>query len=66
MCSSDLAYTLTQHEQRPALEVPETDSAGVRNPQGFKGKLRARFSQAAVEQIAKPTAAEVKEIESHH
>ena len=64
--SPERAYTLTQHEQRPALEVPETDSAGVRNPQGFKGKLRARFSQAAVEQIAKPTAAEVKEIESHH
>ena len=64
--SPERAYTLTQHEQRPALEIPESDSAGVRNPQGFKGKLRARFSQAAVEQIAKPTASELKEIESHH
>ena len=64
--SPERTYTLTQHEQRPALEIPESDSAGVRNPQGFKGKLRARFSQAAVEQIAKPTASELKEIESHH
>ena len=60
------AYTLTQHEQRPALTVPESDSAGVKNPQGLKGKVRARFSKSASEQIAKPTSAELKEIESHH
>ena len=64
--SPERAYTLTQHEQRPALSIPESDSAGVKNPQGLKGKLRSRFSQAAVEQIAKPTATELKEIESHH
>ena len=64
--SPQKAYTLTQHEQLPALEVPSEDASGVRNPQGLKGKVRARLSKASQEQIAKPTAKEVKELESGH
>jgi ubiquinol-cytochrome c reductase cytochrome b subunit len=38
----------------------------VKNPQGIRGKIRARMSVAAQEQVAKPTAAEVKELERGH
>ena len=51
--------------QAPALTVPEEDSAGVRNPQGFKGKLRARFSRANAEQIPAATQSEAKELDHH-
>ena len=64
--SPEKAYALTQHEQRSPLEITDTDAAGVRNPQGLKGKLRKRMSQASQEQIAKPTAADVKELEHGH
>jgi ubiquinol-cytochrome c reductase cytochrome b subunit len=64
--SPEKAYALTQHEQRLPLEITDTDAAGVRNPQGLKGKLRKRMSQASQEQIAKPTAADVKELEHGH
>ena len=60
------AYSLTSHEQLPALEMPETDSMGVANPQGFRGKLRARLSKASQEQIAKPTSDEIRELEGGH
>jgi ubiquinol-cytochrome c reductase cytochrome b subunit len=59
-------FTLTQHEQPGALIVPNADTNGVRNPQGLKGKIRARFSQAHVEQIQAPTESEAKALESGH
>ena len=64
--SAEKKYTLTQHEQPRALEVPDTDSRGVRNPQGIKGKLRARMSQAHVEQVSAPSESEAKALESGH
>ncbi|MEY3094875.1 MAG: hypothetical protein RLZZ317_1378 [Actinomycetota bacterium] len=60
------AYLLTQHEQLPALAVPETDEMGVSNPQGARGKLRARLSRASQEQIPKPSVDEIRELESGH
>jgi ubiquinol-cytochrome c reductase cytochrome b subunit len=59
------AYQLTSHEQLPALSAPETDERGVALPKGFRQRLRARWSQAASEQITKPTVEELKEIEHH-
>ena len=64
--SAENKYTLTQHEQPRALEVPDTDGRGVRNPQGIKGKLRARMSQAHVEQVSAPSESEAKALESGH
>jgi len=58
-------WVLTSHEQAPALTVPEEDSAGVRNPQGIKGKLRARFSKAHAEQVPAATQTEAKELDHH-
>ena len=59
-------YTLTQHEQPVAIEMVKEDARGVLNPKGIRAKLQARFSAANAENIAKPTAAEVKELESGH
>ena len=59
-------YTLTQHEQLKAIELVTEDAGGVLNPKGIRAKLQARFSAANAENIAKPTAAEVKELESGH
>jgi ubiquinol-cytochrome c reductase cytochrome b subunit len=59
-------FTLTQHEQPRALIVPAEDSNGVVNPQGIKGKIRARFSQAHVEQIPAPTETEAKALGGGH
>jgi ubiquinol-cytochrome c reductase cytochrome b subunit len=42
------------------------DNQGVLNPKGIRAKLQARFSAANAENIAKPTASEVKELESGH
>jgi len=56
-------YTLTQHEQLKAIELVTEDAGGVLNPKGIRAKLQARFSAANAENIAKPTAAEVKELE---
>jgi len=64
--SPEKAFVLTQHEQNPPLAIGDADENGVANPQGIKGKLRARMSAAAQEQIAKPTAKEVLEIEDGH
>jgi ubiquinol-cytochrome c reductase cytochrome b subunit len=64
--SPEKAFVLTQHEQIPPLAIGDTDGNGVTNPQGLKGKIRARISAAAQEQIAKPTAKEVLEIEDGH
>ena len=59
-------YTLTQHEQPKAIELVTADAGGVLNPKGIRAKLQARFSAANAENIAKPTAAEVKELEGGH
>jgi len=59
-------FTLTQHLQPKALVVPNTDANGVLNPQGLKGKIRARFSQAHVEQIPAPTQNDAKALEGGH
>jgi len=59
-------YTLTQHEQPKAIELVTEDAGGVLNPKGIRAKLQARFSAANAENIAKPTAAEVKELEGGH
>jgi ubiquinol-cytochrome c reductase cytochrome b subunit len=64
--SPEKAYLLTSHEQLPALEIGEADDNGVANPQGLKGKFRARISKASQEQIAKPTAKEMLELEDGH
>ena len=64
--SPEKAYALSNHEQLPALEIGATDENGVANPQGFKGKMRARMSQASQEQIAKPTSKEMLELEDGH
>jgi ubiquinol-cytochrome c reductase cytochrome b subunit len=64
--SPEKAYLLTSHEQLPALEIGEADENGVANPQGLKGKFRARISKASQEQIAKPTAKEMLELEDGH
>jgi ubiquinol-cytochrome c reductase cytochrome b subunit len=59
-------YTLTQHEQPKAIELVTADAGGVLNPKGIRAKLQARFSAANAENIAKPTATEVKELEGGH
>lgn len=64
--SPEKAYALTAHEQLPPLEISGADSNGVANPQGIKGKLRARMSKASQEQIQKPTAKEMLELEDGH
>ncbi|MEY2841815.1 MAG: hypothetical protein RLY74_956 [Actinomycetota bacterium] len=61
--SPEKAYVLTQHEQNPPLAISSEDAQGVANPQGIKGRIRTRLSQAAQEQIAKPTTKEVLELE---
>ena len=63
--SAAKAWILTQHDQPTALEFPTADAHGVRAPKGALNKLRARMSKAAVEQVAKPTDQDVKEIEHH-
>ena len=64
--SPEKAFLLTQHEQRAPLQIADTDQSGVRNPQGWRGRIRSRFSIAAQEQVAKPTPTEVKELEHGH
>lgn len=64
--SPEKAYALTQHEQPAPLELTSEDRQGVANPQGIKGRLRTRMSRAASEQITKPTAKEVLELEEGH
>ena len=64
--SAEKKWTLTQHEQLPAIALEQQDSRGVINPKGFRAKLQARFSAANAEVVAKPTAEEVKQLESGH
>ena len=63
--SQEQMWNLTQHEQTPALALPETDNAGVRRPKSITSKIRARMSRAATEQVAKPTSDDIKAIEHH-
>ena len=62
--SPEKKYALTQHEQPKAIALVTEDNQGVLNPKGIRAKLQARFSAANAENIAKPTASEVKELES--
>ena len=64
--SPEKKYSLTQHEQLKAIALVTEDNQGVLNPKGIRAKLQARFSAANAENIAKPTASEVKELESGH
>ena len=64
--SPEKKFALTQHEQPKAIALVTEDNQGVLNPKGIRAKLQARFSAANAENIAKPTAAEVKELESGH
>jgi ubiquinol-cytochrome c reductase cytochrome b subunit len=64
--SPEKKWILTSHEQAPALAVPSEDSSGVRNPQGIRGKIRARFSIAHAEQIPAATVSDAKELEQGH
>jgi ubiquinol-cytochrome c reductase cytochrome b subunit len=64
--SDEKKWTLTQHEQMPAIDLVETDKRGVINPKGIRAKLQAKFSAANAEAVAKPTPDEVKQLESGH
>ncbi len=64
--SPEKAYLLTQHEQPPALEANLSNEYGVRNPKALRSKIRARLSRSQAEQIAKPTANDLKELEGGH
>jgi len=58
-------FILTSHEQSGALELPDTDSRGVKRPGGLKNKLRVRLSKAHAVGVPKVTSDEIKEIEHH-
>ena len=65
--SPEKAYLLTQHEQAPPLEAPSADANGVAPRGGIKSRIRTRLSKALLgEQIAKPTAEDVKALEGGH
>ena len=64
--SPEKKFALTQHEQPKAIALVTEDKQGVLNPKGIRAKLQARFSAANAENIAKPTASEIKELESGH
>ena len=65
--SPEKAYLLTQHEQQAPLALPSADENGVAPRSGLKAKIRTRLSQGLLgEQIAKPTAEDVKALEGGH
>jgi ubiquinol-cytochrome c reductase cytochrome b subunit len=59
-------FTLTQHVQPQAIALVVEDKQGVLNPKGIRAKIQAKLSKANAENIAKPTATELKELESGH
>jgi ubiquinol-cytochrome c reductase cytochrome b subunit len=59
-------WLLTQHEQNAPIELEVTDKTGVRNPKGIRAKLQAKFSASNAEAVAKPTAQDIKQLESGH
>ena len=63
--SPELAWKLTQHEERTPLEYKTVDENGVHRPIGIRNKLRIRFSHAIAEQVAKPDRDDQKEIDHH-
>ena len=64
--SAGKKYSLTQHAQPQAIALVTEDRQGVLNPKGIRAKIQARLSKANAENIAKPTATELKELESGH
>ena len=64
--TAEQKWTLTQHEQQGPLQIEAEDARGVKNPKSIRAKLQNRMSKAATETIAKPTAEQVKELESGH
>ena len=64
--SPERQYLLTSHEQLTPLPSAPADTNGVANPLGIRAKVRARMSQAHNEQIAKPSAKEMLELEEGH
>jgi ubiquinol-cytochrome c reductase cytochrome b subunit len=63
--SPEKAWLLTSHEQVPALELPTEDARGVKRAGAIRNKIRSRMSVAHSESVAKPTANDLKEIDSH-
>ncbi|MFZ1410496.1 MAG: ubiquinol-cytochrome c reductase cytochrome b subunit [Micropruina sp.] len=65
--TNDEAFTLTQHEQYPALQAgPSLDANGVRNKGKGVSALRARASRWYFgQEITKPTAAEIEQAKHH-
>jgi ubiquinol-cytochrome c reductase cytochrome b subunit len=59
-------WLLTQHEQNAPIQLQESDKTGVRNPKGIRAKLQAKFSASNAEAVAKPTAQDIKQLESGH
>jgi ubiquinol-cytochrome c reductase cytochrome b subunit len=63
--SPEKAWLLTSHEQVPALELPTEDARGVKRAGAIRNKIRSRMSVAHSESVTKPTANDLKEIDSH-
>jgi ubiquinol-cytochrome c reductase cytochrome b subunit len=63
--SPEKAWLLTSHEQVPALQLPVEDARGVKRAGAIRNKIRSRMSVAHSESVAKPTANDLKEIDSH-
>jgi ubiquinol-cytochrome c reductase cytochrome b subunit len=63
--SPEKAWLLTSHEQAPSLELPATDSRGVKRMGAIRNKIRSRMSVAHAESVPKATATDLKEIDSH-
>jgi ubiquinol-cytochrome c reductase cytochrome b subunit len=47
------------------LELPATDSRGVKRMGAIRNKIRSRMSVAHAESVPKATVDDLKEIESH-
>jgi ubiquinol-cytochrome c reductase cytochrome b subunit len=63
--SAEKVWVLTSHEQAPAMELPVTDSRGVKRVGAIRNKIRSRMSVAHSESVPKASATDLKEIESH-
>ncbi|HUW78527.1 MAG TPA: ubiquinol-cytochrome c reductase cytochrome b subunit [Candidatus Nanopelagicaceae bacterium] len=66
--STDDQWTLTQHKQYQALVAPvNVDANGLERPVGLKERIRLGLSKWMYgEQVAKPTATDVHELEGGH
>ncbi|MDE3227559.1 MAG: ubiquinol-cytochrome c reductase cytochrome b subunit [Acidobacteriota bacterium] len=63
--SPEKAYLLTSHEQAAPLALPEVDARGVKRAGAIRNKIRSRMSVANAEAVAKVSADDLKEIDSH-